>query len=93
MHDPPAIRLAAKHHGSPQFLNRGLGLRSHPRVNDFSLYEIGKVGTDHSAYFLSGASAIGIFLTDPAQPIRDVLPSTFHTAKTAAKGNIIGTGP
>jgi hypothetical protein len=93
MHDPPAIRLAAKHHRSPQFLIGGLGLRSHAGANDFRLYEIGKVGTDHPAYFLSGSSTIGIFFTDPAQPIRDVLISTFHTAKAAAKGNIIGTGP
>jgi hypothetical protein len=93
MHNAPAIRLAAKHHRSPQFLSRGLGLRSDAGANDFPLYEIGKVGTYHPAYFLSGSSAIGIFFTDPAQPVCDVFPSTFHTAEATAKSNIIGMGP
>ena len=93
MHDAPAIRLSAKHHRSSQFLSRGLGLRGHARANDFSLYEIGKVASYRPAYFLSGASAIGIFFADPAQPIRDVLPPAFDTAEAAAKGNVIRTRP
>jgi hypothetical protein len=62
-------------------------------MDHFFLYEIGKVPSYHPAYFLSGASASGIFFTDPAQPIRDVLPSALHTAKAAAKSNVIRTRP
>jgi hypothetical protein len=62
-------------------------------MNDFRLYEIGKLGANHPAYFLPGPSAIRIFRTDPAQPSRYVLPSTFYTAKASAKSNIIGMGP
>jgi hypothetical protein len=62
-------------------------------MDHFFLYEIGKVAGYHPAYFLSAASAIGIFFTNPAQPIRDVFPSAFHTAEAAAKGNIIRMGP
>jgi hypothetical protein len=62
-------------------------------MDHFFLYEIGKVPSYHPAYFVSGASASGIFFTHPAQPIPDVLPSTFDTAEATAKGNIIGMGP
>jgi hypothetical protein len=93
MHNAPAIRLTAKYHRRSQLLRGGLGLGSQPGTDHFRLYEIGKVDAYHPAYFLSGASASGIFFTDPAQPIRDVLPSAFHTAEATAKGNIIGMGP
>jgi hypothetical protein len=93
MDNPPAVCFAAKHHGRSQFFGGRLSLRSDAGTNNFLLYKVRKLGTHHSAYFLPGASAIGIFLTDPAQPIRDVLPSTFHAAKAAAKGNVIRMGP
>jgi hypothetical protein len=62
-------------------------------MNDFRLYEIGKVGTNHPAYFFPRPSAIRIFRTDPIQPRYYIFPSTLHATKASAKGDIIGMGP
>jgi hypothetical protein len=66
MDNPPSVWLAPKYHRGAQLLRGRLGLKTQARTNDFLLYEISKVSSNHFGYFLPGAIAIGIFRADPS---------------------------